>query len=287
MRPNFEIKYLELKWYDRETLTKLTESLGGLQLNYDSSRDLFQADTVIFPRIKGVKHGQLAIRLLNNSSSAPYIQKPNGDHQYFSQITDPDTNKNWWILKDEWDVEENGWKGMAPNLAGTLRTVVQSQVCEINISSYDFTIEELDQYLQTFKNDLWELILDEDSLVQGNAKQTQGLGVNEEVINCIQNLVASASKIQLNPKVELREVQVLKPRKHVKPVNRTFMELATKTNQRYLTSRASAPSYDVPENRYVLFALKRCYRIISQLVILAQNKKSTLSSHHPKTSEPA
>lgn len=272
MQSCFEIKYLELKWYDQETLTKVTESLGALRLDYDSVRDLFQTETSIYPRLEGIERGQLAIRYLNKSNNAPYIQKSNGEYLYFSQIIDPDTNKSWWILKEKWDAVQNQWLGLAPNIAGTLRMVVQSKICEINISGFDFSREELDQYLQTFKNDLWELILDEDSLVQGEAKQTQGMGVNEEVIECIKNLVASATKIQLNPKVELREVQELKLRKHVKPVNRTFMELATKTNQRYLTSRAAAPSYNVPENRYVLFALERCYRIINQVVILAQNK---------------
>lgn len=272
MQPYFEIKYLELKWYDQETLTKITESLGALRLDYDSARDLFQTETSIYSRLEGIERGQLAIRYLNKSSSAPYIQKSNGEYLYFSQITDPDTNKSWWILKEKWDAVQKQWLGVAPNIAGTLRLVVQSKICEINISGFDFSREELDQYLQAFKNDLWELILDEDSSVQGEAKQTQGMGVNEDVIECIKNLVASASKIQLNPKVELREVQALKLRKHVKPVNRTFMEMATKTNQRYLTSRAATPSYDVPENRYILFALERCYRIINQVVILAQNK---------------
>ena len=272
MQPYFEIKYLELKWYNQETLTKITESLGTLRIDYDSICDLFQTETSIYPRLEGIERGQLAIRYLNKSNSAPYIQKPNGEYLYFSQITDPDTNKSWWILKEKWDAAQNQWFGVAPNIAGTLRLVVQGKVCEINISGFDFSREELNQYLQAFKNDLWELILDGDSSVQGEAKQTQGMGVNEDAIECIKNLVTSASKIQLNPKVELREVQALKLRKHVKPVNRTFMELATKTNQRYLTSRAAAPSYNVPENRYVLFALERCYRIISQVVILAKNK---------------
>lgn len=39
-----------------------------------------------------------------------------------------------------------------------------------------------------------------------------------------------------------------------------------------MTSRATEPSYNVAENRYVLFALERCYRIIKQIVILANNK---------------
>ncbi|MFI3123359.1 MAG: nuclease domain-containing protein, partial [Methylococcales bacterium] len=48
--------------------------------------------------------------------------------------------------------------------------------------------------------------------------------------------------------------------------------LVSKTNQRFLTSRATTPSYNVSENCYVLFALERSYRIIKQIVILSGNK---------------
>lgn len=274
MQPNFEIKYLELKWYDQDTLTKVTESLCPLRIDYDNVKNTYQADTTIFPRLSGIERGHLAIRYLDNTKTPPYIKLANGDVLHFMAIQDPDTNITWWIVQELWSDENKQWQGIAHNIAGTVRIFLQTVICELNISGFDFTREELEQYLQTFKNDLWELILDENSPAQAEAKQTLALTVNEKVIDCIHSIVSSAEKILLNPKVELREIQELKPRKSVKPVNRTFMELATKSNQRLLTSRSTIPSYDVPENRYILFALQRCYRIIRQVVILAKNKSN-------------
>lgn len=273
MNPSFEIKYLGIKWHNREILISVTESLGSLQLNYNNERSVFEAETSIYPRLQGIERGQLAIYFEEDCENPPYILKPDGENIFFSKIIDGNTNKTWWILQEKWNDEQKQWFGVAPNIAGTLRIIVKNHICEININGFDFSREELDNYLQGFKNDLWELILDEDSPVQGEAKNTLIIGVSEAVIDCISNLSSYASKIKENPKIELREIQTLKPRKSVKPVNRTFMELATKTNHQYLTSRASVPSYDVPENRYVLFALERCYRIIRQIVILAKNKR--------------
>lgn len=272
MNPNFEIKYLELKWYNKDTLTKVTESLNALRLNYDEKCELFKAETTIYPKLAGVERGQLAIRFFNKTTDKPYIEMPNGERNYLSSIKDSDTGLTWWIVKEKWVSEQKQWFGIAPNLVGTIRFLLGNKHCEIDINGSDFTREQLEQYLRTFKNDLWELILDEDSAVQAEAKKTQGIGVNAEIIDCIKSLVAHADKILKSPKVELREVQALMLRKTVRPVKRTFLELATKTNQRFLTSRATEPSYNVAENRYILFALERCYRIIKQIVILAENK---------------
>lgn len=273
MNPFFEIKYLELNWYDQKTLTKVTESLISLDTEYDEEHDLFRAETTIYPKVKGVKKGLLGIRFINQKSDTPYIEMPNGEKNYLTSIIDPETNLIWWIAKDRWIKEHKQWSSIAPNIVGTVRFILQGKPCEIAINGSDFTVDQLDQYLRTFKDDLWELILDESSAVQAKAKSAQTIGIGEDAIDCIAHLVDHAQKVLKNPKVELREIQTLKPRKEVKPVNRTFMELSTKSNQKFLTSRATEPSYNVSENRYVLFALERCYRIIKQIVILANNKK--------------
>ena len=273
MNPFFEIKYLELNWYDQKTLTKVTESLISLDTEYDEEHDIFRAETTIYPKVEGVKRGLLGIRFINQKSDTPYIEMPNGDKNYLTSIIDPETKLIWWIAKDHWIKEHKQWSSIAPNIVGTVRFILQGKPCEIAINGSDFTVDQLDQYLRTFKDDLWELILDESSAVQAKAKSGQTIGIGEDAIDCIAHLVDHAQKVLKNPKVELREIQTLKPRKEVKPVNRTFMELSTKSNQKFLTSRATEPSYNVSENRYVLFALKRCYRIIKQIVILANNKK--------------
>lgn len=275
INPFFEIKYLELKWYDQETLTKVTESLLALDIEYNEQRKLFQIETTIYPKMVGISKGVLAVRFLDQHTDQPYIEITNGEKKYLSSIQDLETGLTWWIVKEQWIKKQNQWSSTTHNSVGTLRLMLRGEVCEVAINGCDFTLEQLEQYLRSFKNDLWELILDDNNVVQAS-KESKSIGFGEEVIACIDKLVDHAEKVLNNPKVELREVQSLKPRKSVKPVNRTFMELATKTNQRFLTSRATEPSYNVAENRYVLFALGRCYRIIKQIVILAENKKQRL-----------
>lgn len=273
MNPDFEIKYLELTWYDRKTLTKVIASVNSLRVEYDHVRNLFEAETTIYPKSLGVNRGHLAIRFLNKTSATPFILLSNDDKRYLSAIQDSETGFTWWIFADKWNNEHKQWQGIAPNIVGTVRFILKDSVVDLSINGSNFTSFQLEQYLQAFKNDLWELILDENSVVQGEAKESKGIGVNEDVIQCIKSLVTHAEKVLMTPKVELREIQELKIRKSVKPVKRTFMELSSKSNQRLLTSRATKPSYDVAENRYILFALERCYRIIKQISILASNKK--------------
>jgi hypothetical protein len=275
MKPRFEIKYIEVQWYDKETVTKVTESLNSLFLEYNDELKIFECETTIYPNTEGLR-GQLGVRFLDSNQTNPYIELPSGEVQYLNQIKDIDTGKNWWIIKDSWDKKNKFWQHTSINTAGTLKLILQENTCHVLIGSVDFTRDQLETYLSSFKDDLWELILDDSSAIQTD-KPSGGIGVNEAVIECINHLVSHAEKVLDTPKVELREIQTLKPRKVVKPVNRTFMELTSKTNQRFLTSRATTPSYNVSENRYVLFALERSYRIIKQIAILSGNKHKRYS----------
>jgi len=272
MKPDFEIKYLDLKWYDKETLTKVTESMNSLRLEYNQRKQIFESETTIYPNLEGIEDGHLAVRFFNTVAEKPYIQLASDEKFYLTPIKDPNSGTTWWIAKSKWLSKKNRWRGIAPNLAGTVRLFLQTTTCDIAIHGSDFTRDQLNQYLRVFKNDLWELIIDESSVAQAEAKETQTFGVNNKVIDCIYKLASHSEKILETPKVELREIQGQRRRASVRPVNRTFMELATKTNQRFLTSRDTEPSYNVAENRYVLFALERCIRIIRQIIILANNK---------------
>lgn len=270
MKPEFEIKYIEVQWYDKETVTKVTESLNSLSPEYNNEIECFECETTIYPNTKGLR-GQLAVRFLNNKPVNPYIELPSGEALHLSPIKDIDTSRIWWVVKESWDKQNKFWRHIGINTAGTLKLILQEQECHVLIGSVDFTRDQLETYLSSFKDDLWELILDYSSSIQAD-RPNGGIGVNDKVIECIHHLISHAEKVLNTPKVELREIQTLKPRKAVKPVNRTFMELVSKTNQRFLTSRATTPSYNVAENRYVLFALERCYRIIKQVAILSGNK---------------
>lgn len=271
MAPNFDVKYLSINWYDKETIVKITESMVSLDLFYNEESDIFYTETTIYPKLGNIKNGMLAFKLLDDSDSQPYIKMPNGKILYLESIVDPETKNIWWIVKSSWDDEYKKWTSILTNTVGNLDFVIQGQSLQIKVNGSDFNLEQLEQYLSSFKNDLWELILD-DSSPSYVKSENNGIAVNEKVIECISSLISHAEHILANPKVELREIQALKSRKQVKPVNRTFMELVTKTNYKLLTSRTTKGSFNTAENRYVLFGLERCYRIIRQILLLTQNK---------------
>lgn len=285
MQANFEVKYLDVKWYDQDTILSIQESFISLKVEFDDDCQRFVCNSVIYPKADGIKHGQLAFRYLERKSSVPYVEIADGGRIPLKKVVDKKNGNEWWIEANFWIANIKRWESKAGRTAGKLVVGLQDQLCQINIGSSAFTTEELERYLSDFKSDLWELILDDSSYVTGKIKETQKGGVTEESIHMIGNVLSHAQKILNNPKSELREIQTLKPRKMVRPVTRTFMELATKNDNRFLTSRATKPSYNVPENRYLLFALERIYKILKQLVRVSENKEKRFDATAKKLSE--
>lgn len=262
MEPSFEIKYLEIKWYDKNTVASLTESQFPLPLHYDDDRHIFECESTIYPKADDF-HGQLGIRLLNGDV-IPYAEMADGNMEPLFKIEDEISGRNWWVLNYSWDSKYRYWKFRDHNTPGTLVLQIGLHRCEIQISSSDFTRVELDEYLQSFSDGIWELVVDNSSPIHA---ERLGIGhvISDEVLNYVSQMMACSEAILRAPKSELREVQKLLPRKEVKPVNRTFRELCSRSNQKRLTSRSAESSYNVPDNRYVLFALERSYLIISKL----------------------
>lgn len=278
MKALFEVKYLGVEWYDKDTVLRVQESFIPVKVEYEETLEQFVCQTVIYHKAQDVQHGLLAFRFTGKNDSEPYFELGDGNLAPLQKVIDTDSNKIWWVKADTWLKDKKRWAARMYRTAGIVTAVLGNQKCQIQIGSSDFSSEQLNRYLADFKSDLWELILDESSYVRGEAKKTHDGGVNEESIQLISNLLTHAQNILNNPKSELREVQALKPRKLVKPVNRTFMELATKGGGKYLTSRATQPSYNVPENRYVLFALMRVYKIVKQLVMISKSKVDRFES---------
>lgn len=285
MKANFEVKYLDVSWYDKNTVLKIVESFVPLAVSFDSESKAFSCDILLYPEAPGIKHGQLAFRLLDKSNVVPFFELADGDRVSLKEVFDTDTGKSWWIEANQWVSNNKSWASKAYRTAGKIKARLNNQLCYINIGSSEFTAKQLERYLADFKSDLWELILDESSYVTGAAKQLNDGGVTEESIALISNILSHAQKILKQPKAELREIQAIKPRKMVKPVTRTFMELATKGDGRFLTSRATEPSYNVPENRYVLFALERIYKILKQLVTISHSRINRFDNTVQKLTE--
>lgn len=210
---------------------------------------------------------------------------PNGDRKQLESITDPASNAVWWVEPAHWDAKQRVWRSEARRTAGQITFVIGNSTLKLDIDISEQTKSDLSRYLSDFKADLWELILDENSHITGDAKNSQVAAIDQEALSLVASILSNAQTILKKPKVELKEIQALKPAKEVRPVPRTFMEICTKGSRKHLTSRASEPSYNVPENQYVLYVVLSTLSIVKQLVKVAESKKSRFSGAIEKLNE--
>ncbi|ELV8771975.1 nuclease domain-containing protein [Vibrio harveyi] len=284
MEAPFVIKFIETKWHDKQTLVSVSESEYSLKLEHTGNNS-FSAHTTIYPKVDELRFAQLAIKTKYGNQSPPYIAMPNGDRKQLESITDPASNAVWWVEPTHWDAKQRVCRSEARRTAGQITFVIGSSTLKLDIDISEQTKSDLSRYLSDFKADLWELILDENSHITGDAKNSQVAAIGQEALSLVASILSNAQTILKKPKVELKEVQALKPAKEVRPVPRTFMEICTKGSRKHLTSRASEPSYNVPENQYVLYVVSSTLSIVKQLVRVAESKKSRFSGAIEKLNE--
>ncbi|CAM4439656.1 nuclease domain-containing protein [Vibrio agarivorans] len=281
----FEVKYIETRWHDKVTLVDVVESQYSLQMD-EISNDSFDAYTTIYPKVDDLHRSQIAISYLDRRfMSPPVIVAADGKVIPLKKIVHPETGKIWWIEQGDWNQQNKAWLTNTHRTAGSIRFRIGKQSLNLHITLSGSSKEELDKYLVDFKSDMWELVLDENSYIQGEAKQGTVGSVDETTLKLVDSIIHAARNVLKQPKSELREIQTLKPRQAVKPVPRTFMEIATKGSSRLLTSRSTKPNFNVSENSYVLYVLMATQRIISQLCRVSSSKTERYKNDLKKLDE--
>lgn len=281
----FEVKYVETRWHDKVTLVDLVESQYSLQID-EISNDTFDAYTTIYPKVADLYRSQIAISYLDRRfTSPPVIVAADGTAIPLKKVVHPETGKIWWIEQGEWNPQNKAWLTNTHRTAGSIRFRIGKQSLNLHITLSGSSKEELDKYLVDFKSDMWELVLDEGSYIQGEAKQGTVGSVDETTLKLVDSIIHAARNVLKQPKSELREIQTLKPRQAVKPVPRTFMEMATKGSSRLLTSRSTKPNFNVSENSYVLYILMATQRIVSQLCRVSSSKTERYKNDLKKLNE--
>ncbi|CAI08732.1 hypothetical protein ebA4602 [Aromatoleum aromaticum EbN1] len=270
-----EAKYIQVIWQDQATAKKIVESHEALELEAVDENTV-QVEIVNYSQIDNGSQGQFAIRLDSQSDDVPRFVLENGRSIELLPVTDPVTGLCWWVEGKTWDKQRGRWLSDIYRGAGQVRIQVGAHTCRVNISSSTFTHQQLEGYLRDFQTDFWELILDDTSYISAAAKRSQHNLLDETTLRAIRKFIECVDRVLQKPKVELREVQRLKPRKDVRPVPRTFMELSTRGTSRTLTSRAYQETSDIPDNRYAHYALRKVYQITKALCTVAATQARSI-----------
>lgn len=266
----FEAKYINVAWSDSETVRSIQESRDPIEIELHDA-NFYKLEAVTYSKVEENVSGQLAFHILDAGLDfIPYFINSSNEKIELISVTNDETAKVWWIENGKWNKKSKYRDSPLCRHVGEAEVVLGDVHCIIQIRSLSFTHDELNLYLQDFTNDLWDLILKEDSYISGAAKTKEVQLAKHEFIELIELFIKYVEKILKNPKKELRETQIVQDSKKVRPTPRTFMEIATKGMSKYLTGRGYTESYNVSENRYIHAIVNKLYILIDNMLIVTK-----------------
>lgn len=279
MNPIFEAKYIAIKWDEKQRVSKIEEATDTISIEvYKDTAYSLELQT--YRRINSKLDAQVAFHILDDlyNTKQPYFINANNEKIELLEITDPKTQKKWWIENGNWNNSYKYRESPLWNHVGEAKIIFGDIICNVAIRAMTFTQEQLASYLEDFKNDFFLLIFDQRSITQANIQITNNQNesiklLKEEEIKIIDHFIEYAANVLKNPKKELKEVQRLKDIKHIKPVARTFMEIATSGLKRKLTSRDTTESYNVSENKYIYYAIWQTYIVLFRIQKVTKHMK--------------
>jgi hypothetical protein len=246
MNPNFEIRLINVNWSSKLKVRSIKKALAPFDIEFDTTTG-FVVQAFAYPKIDNKTKAQIAIKCFDNNI-IPRIILQDSTTQDLLLIEDPASKEKWWIELGKW--EKYYLDAPTHRHSGKLKVQIGDQICTLNISIPNLSDSEYEEILNDFKNGCWELILDPRSGI--TVEKYSGKGVfSETFFDYLGDFIKSTNDILRTPNNELRENQILERQERVKPIPRTFMELAVKGNPRRLSSRGYFESYNTPENRYI------------------------------------
>jgi len=289
MDPIIEAKYINITWADKSTALSVLKS-ENIQINFiDDST--YQLDAITYSKITERIPGQIAFHILDEKKYTPaYFEVNKQEQNYLIPIIDNETGKTWWIENGKYDKKNKRRNSPICRHVGEVILNIANIKCVIQINSSSFTYDELELYLEDFQNDFWYLILKENSYIKGDSKKENKKQkiLDPNATKIISNFIDFVTKVINNPKKELREIQSLKEIKKVRPVPRTFMEIATKGYNKLLTSRDYKDSYNVAENKYIYYITDKIYLLLKRMTKItekiAEQQKRNIKNYEERLS---
>lgn len=270
MKIPFEAKYINIEWEKGyRTASKIYEARDNIDIE-NCDDNTFGLEAITYKNIEKDKSGQLAFHILDTTikNDLFFIDAQNKKVKLLRVIDDA-TDKIWWV--------EDGKDKHLIRTVGEIKIIFGIYTCIVHMRALSFTYEQLDLYLKDFRKDLWGLIQKDDSYILGKAKSRETKIAKKELTSKINKFVNYAELILKNPKKELTREYTQQKASQVRPVPKTFIDLASKGfSSMYLTGQGYKESFNVAENRYVFALVKKLLLLVGNEIATANKKLNEL-----------
>lgn len=265
-----DIRYLDIVWNTDRSVLKVEESDRPIEL--DRVDHHWCADTVTYPQ----KYFYIGICITGTPLYEPYLKLPNNELSPLVPIKVPGADRTWWIQKGEWDKNHLKYFSTLYRTAGRVEVSVQNETIILENHAVNFSVADLEYYLSDLKGKLWMLMLDSKSASKVSIQKETPSVFSGEVVKILGELASSFEAVIKKPQVVLSEIQEKRPKRSVRPVPKTFREIATQSTPKFLTSRSYKESYNTPENRYIHYLASRTLYLLKTLNRLSSHQLNAM-----------
>ena len=273
---NFKLYYVSVRYGPDRTPLSLTASRFPIPVEGGGRH--FAARAVVYPEVSG-NPAQIGVRC----DAQPHLRRSDGTLVPMRKVNKPGSDEAYWVEVGDWAKKYLNFESESRNTVGSLTVVCGNQECVVEVTAGSRPISDADflSMLDDFQQALYRLVIDPTGSVSRASWRTVPI-FGDEVQRLLRELIKHAISLMDAPTHELRETQELRTLSRVRPVRRTFMEIASKGTANRLTSRAHQATYNTPENRYVAALVNRVHRIVSSAQKMLQKQERTQNQHRQR-----
>lgn len=273
---NFKLYYVSVRYGPERTPLSLTASRFPIPI--EGSGTHFAARAVVYQDVSD-NAAQIGVRC----GVQPHLRRSDGTLVPMRKVNKPGSDEAYWVEVGDWVKNYLNFESESRNTVGSLTVVCGNQECVVEVTAGSRPISDAAflSMLDDFQQALYRLVIDPTGCVNRAAWKTVPI-FGDEVQRLLREFIKHAISLMDAPTHELRETQELRNISRVRPVRRTFMEIASKGTTNRLTSRAHQATYNTPENRYVAALVNRVHRIVSSTQKMLQKQERTQKQHRQK-----
>jgi hypothetical protein len=252
---DFELRYIHPVWDNNSRVISIEKSDRCIEVDKNDSE--YYANTLAYIRILNNEMAYVGIKLLDKTDVIPFVELASGEHLNLEPVSTPNDGV-WWIIASAWKADKNRYDTDAFNRIGIINIYIGEAKLVLTNEASNFSYEDLQKILDDFKSELWQLLIDKDSITSTSVTHNSNfcVSLNEDCL-LIEKFLNGLDKLLKIPDKKLIEITEKVPKNKVKATKDTFIALVKNPLNKLLPSRGFTVSHDTVSNRYLHFCLNR------------------------------
>ena len=267
---DFELRYIHPIWATRTEVLSIEKSDSCIEVDEITPNE-YVANTIAYIKINEKEAAYIGIKL-QSQDVTPYVEQADGKLIPLECIKKTEDDV-WWIISNGWDKENKDFSSHAYFKMGKISIFIEKKHLVLTNEPTNFSYSDLEYILNDFKSDMWQILVDKNSITSADIKNNTPGFNSDEAILFLEKFLSGVEKILKHPEKKVVQIVEEISRNKAKCTKDTINDLIKHPYSLKLKSRGNVESFDTPCNRYIHFCLNRIIYIMNIYKKISYDKK--------------